>query len=257
VGTLLRKRSQSIVAAGAGDPGAGGGREDAGQLSGKGKHFMNFLEIQFALRGRTLPADHGYALYSAVKKLLQDSTDNSIPKDLPPDVRLCSISGIPDRAGMIYLNRGSKVRLRCPSEQIQTWYRLLQNQVFDVRGHLIRLIQPQITLPEASNALTSRLVTFKLEAVDHADVPRYFLESCQKGLERLDVKGQAFISSDVNGDLARRTLQVKDKKIVGYGVVVEGLSQEDSLKLQWHGLGGRQHFGCGWFYPAREVADVS
>ncbi len=218
---------------------------------------MNFLEIQFNLRGKTLPADHGYALYSAVKQLLQASEDQSLPKDLPSDVRLCSVPGIPDRSGMIYLNRGSRFRLRCPSEQMQTWYRLMQNQVLDIRGHLIRLVQPRITLPEASDTLASRLVTFKLEAIDHADVPRYFLESCQKGLERLDIKGKAFIPSDHDGDLARRTLQIRDKKVVGYGVVVEGLSQEDSLKLQWYGLGGRQHFGCGWFYPIREEANAS
>jgi CRISPR-associated protein Cas6 len=218
---------------------------------------MNFLEIQFVLRGKTLPADHGYALYSAIKKLLQEAENESIPKDLPSEVRLCSIPGISDRAGMIYLNRGSRFRLRCPSEQMQIWYRFLQNQVFDIRGHLIRLVQPRITLPEASDTLASRLVTFKLDAINHVDVPRYFLESCQKGLERLEIRGQAFIPSDANGDLARRMLQVKYKKIIGYGVVVEGLSQEDSLKLQWHGLGGRQHFGCGWFYPVREEANVS
>ena len=218
---------------------------------------MNFLEIQFALRGKTLPADHGYALYSAVKKLLQETEDESLPKDLPSEVHLCSIPGIPDRAGMIYLNRGSRFRVRCPSEQMQTWYRFLQNQDFDIRGHLIRLVQPRITLPEASDTLASRLVTFKLDAIDHAEVPRYFLESCQKGLERLEIKGQAFIPSDADGDLARRTIQVKDKKIVGYGVIVEGLNQEDSLKLQWHGLGGRQHFGCGWFYPAKQKLDAA
>ena len=218
---------------------------------------MNFLEIQFALRGKTLPSDHGYALYSAIKKLLQSTSNESLPNDLPSEVRLCSISGIPDQAGMIYLNRGSRFRVRCPSDQMQAWYRFLQNQVFDIRGHLIRLVQPRITLPEASDTLASRLVTFKLDAIDHADVPRYFLESCQKGLERLEIKGQSFIKSDVNGDLARCTIQVKDKKIVGYSVVIEGLSQEDSLKLQWHGLGGRQHFGCGWFYPTREEANAS
>lgn len=218
---------------------------------------MNFLEIQFALRGKTLPADHGYALYAAVKKRLQETDDELLPKDLPSEVRLGSVSGLPDRAGMIYLNRGSQLRLRCPSEQMQLWYRFLQNQVFDIRGHLIRLVQPRITLPEASDTLAARLVTFKLDSIDHADVPRYFLESCQKGLERLEVKGQVFIPSDANGDLTRRTLQVKDKKIVGYGVVVEGLSSDDSLKLQWHGLGGRQHFGCGWFYPVREGCDAA
>lgn len=218
---------------------------------------MNFLEIQFVLRGKKLPADHGYALYAAVKKRLQETDDELLPKDLPSEVRLCSVSGLPDRAGMIYLNRWSRLRLRCPSEQMQLWYRFLQNQVFDIRGHLIRLVQPRITLPEASDTLAARLVTFKLDSIDHAHVPRYFLESCQKGLERLEVQGQVFIPSDVNGDLSRRTLQVKDKKIVGYGVVVEGLSSDDSLKLQWHGLGGRQHFGCGWFYPVREGCDAA
>ncbi len=218
---------------------------------------MDFLEIRFALQGKTLPADHGYALYSAVKKRLQEQEKESLPNDLPAEVHLCTISGVPDRAGMIYLNRGSRFRLRCPSNQIQLWYRFFQNQVLDIRGHLIRLVQPRITLPEASDTLASRLVTFKLEAIDHADVPRYFLESCQKGLERLDIKGKAFIPSDHDGDLARRTLQIRDKKVVGYGVVVEGLSQEDSLKLQWYGLGGRQHFGCGWFYPIREEANAS
>lgn len=225
---------------------------------------MNFLEIQFALRGKTLPADHGYALYSAVKQLIQQS-EESMDSDfsdcksvnLPADVRLSSISGISDRDGMIYLYRGSRLRLRCPADQVQLWYRLLQNQILDIRGHLIRLVQPRLTLPKPSDMLKARLVTFKLEAIDHAEVPYYFLESCKKGLERLEICAQASIDSTPEGDLARRTLKVKNKFILGYGVVVEGLSDEDSLKLQWYGLGGRRHFGCGWFYPVKEDFDAA
>ncbi|MFN5763400.1 MAG: type I-MYXAN CRISPR-associated protein Cas6/Cmx6, partial [Pseudanabaena sp.] len=47
----------------------------------------------------------------------------------------------------------------------------------------------------------------------------------------------------------------KHKHIVGYGVVVEGLSDEDSIKLQSIGMGGRKHFGCGWFYPVKELGN--
>ncbi len=79
---------------------------------------MNFVELRFALVGKTLPADHGYALYSALKKLLQTLPDSSLLRDLPPEVRLCSISGIPNRSGIIYLNRDSRLRVRCPSEQM-------------------------------------------------------------------------------------------------------------------------------------------
>jgi CRISPR-associated protein Cas6 len=217
---------------------------------------MNFLEIQFALGGttKTLPADHGYALYSAVKQILQKAEVE--PQDIPAEVKLCSVPGVPNREGKIYLHRRSRVRLRCPADQVQTWYRFLQNQELNIRGHKIRLARPRLMLPEASETLKARMVTFKLESIDHPELPRYFLESCQKGLDRLEIKGQStFIPSNEDGSLARRTLQVKDKKIVGFSVVVEGLSEADSLKLQWHGLGGRQHFGCGWFYPYKEEAD--
>jgi CRISPR-associated protein Cas6 len=47
----------------------------------------------------------------------------------------------------------------------------------------------------------------------------------------------------------RRILTVKDKKIVGFSLVAHGLSDEDSIKLQSHGIGGRRSMGCGIFNP--------
>jgi CRISPR-associated protein Cas6 len=216
---------------------------------------MNFLEIQFGIGGTTkmLPADHGYSLYSAIKRALQQ-TENA-PQDLPVDVKLCSVPGIPIADGKIHLHKNSRVRLRCPADEVQIWYRLLQNLELNIQSHSIRLVKPKLILPEPAADLKARMVTFKLEKekVDSPELPKYFLESCRKGLEKLEIDGKvAFIPSDLDGNLARRTLQVKEKKIVGYSVAIEGLSTEDSLKLQCHGLGGRQHFGCGWFYPVKE-----
>ena len=220
---------------------------------------MNFLEIQFALRGQTLPADHGYSLYSALKNIVSEESkkiilENTRIKDFPPEVILSTIPGVPDRQGLIYLNRSSRLRLRCPLEQAQQWYLLFQNQVLNIRGHLIRLVQPRLCLLEPSEVLKSRLVTFKLEKWDIHDAPIYFLESCKKALERLEIEAQTFIDSNVDGDLAVRSLRIKKKNVMGFGVVVENLNDEDSLKLQCYGLGGRKHFGCGWFYPNKEVA---
>lgn len=173
---------------------------------------MNFLEIQFSLRGQTLPADHGYALYSAIKRLCQEKQETLHDENnLPSEVLLCSIPGIPNKDGIIYLNRASRFRLRCPAEQAQQWYRLLQNQVLDIRGHLIRLIQPRLTLPQTSKVLKARLVTFRLEQWDSQKAPVYFLESCQKALENLEVNGQAFIDSNSDGDLALRAIKIREK----------------------------------------------
>ncbi|MCS6812015.1 MAG: type I-MYXAN CRISPR-associated protein Cas6/Cmx6 [Cyanobacteria bacterium] len=214
---------------------------------------MEFLEVQFSLRGRTLPADHGYSLYSAIKQTLKELEQGQVNDAgvIPPEVLISSIPGIPDRDGMIYLNRYSRLRLRCPSDQAKRWYRL-QNQVLDIQGHLIRLIQPRLMLPQPGELLKARLVTFKLTDINHNDVPRYFLESCKRALDSLEIQGNPFIDSNEQGDLARRTITIKQKKVLGYGIGVDGLSAADSIKLQCLGLGGRKHFGCGWFYAPRD-----
>jgi CRISPR-associated protein Cas6 len=219
---------------------------------------INFLELQFSLRGQTLPADHGYALYSTIKKLCQQEKSSLLNQDnFSTDVLLSSIPGIPNKDGLIYLNKNSRFRLRFPAEQASQWYRFLQNQVLDIRGHLIRLIQPRLTLPETSPLLKARLVTFRLEQWNSQEAPFYFLESCQKSLEKMEVNAKAFIDSNSEGDLALRAIKIREKNVLGYGVVIEGLNAEDSLKVQGFGLGGRKHFGCGWFYPAKEEADAA
>lgn len=227
--------------------------------------MTNYLEVQFSLRGKTLPADHGYALYSCIKRLLKSE---DYPKDLreqllqeegiSSEVLLCSVPGVPNREGTIFLNRESRLRLRCPAEQAKYWYQGLQNRVLDLNNHVIRLIQPRLTLPRPSTVLKARLVVFKLERWNTHEAPQYFLESCQKALANLEIQGQAFIDSNAEGDLALRALKIKDKQVLGFGVTVEDLESEDSIKLQSLGLGGRKHFGCGWFYPAeKEASDAA
>ncbi len=158
---------------------------------------MNFLEIQFSLRGQTLPSRHVYSGYSAIKKLCQEEQPDLLEdNNIPSNILLSGISGVADKNGILYLNQFSRLRLRCPVEQAPKWYRFLQNKVLDIQGHLIRLIQPRLTLPEPSNALKARLVIFRLQQWNSQEAPFYFLESCQKALEQKEIKGKAFIDSN-------------------------------------------------------------
>jgi CRISPR-associated protein Cas6 len=108
-----------------------------------------------------------------------------------------------------------------------------------------------MSLPQPSPSLRSRLVTFKLKEWNTQEVPIHFLTSCQQALKALDIEGDIYIDSNRDGNLAQRALQVHHRNILGFGVCVEGLNEDDSLKLQCCGLGGRKHFGCGWFYPVK------
>jgi len=92
-----------------------------------------------------------------------------------------------------------------------------------------------------------------LEQWNSQEAPIHFLHSCRRALENLGIEGKVFIDSNADGDLALRALKIREKNVLGYGVVVEGLKEEDSIKLQVLGLGGRKHFGCGWFYPYKET----
>ncbi|WP_126148397.1 type I-MYXAN CRISPR-associated protein Cas6/Cmx6 [Synechococcus elongatus] len=204
------------------------------------------LHLAFSLVGKTIPADHGYRLYSAIKKTLGEP-------ELPKEVSISTVVGTSTGEGYLWLQKWSRLRFRFPADQVQRWYQL-QGQVLDLNGHLIRLVQPQLYLPQPATSLRARIVVIKLKDWDEASAPRYFLESCQRGLEALSIKGEVWIPSTANGDLARKSLRIKDKHVLGYSVQVDQLSPEDSLRLQDVGLGGRQHFGAGWFHPIRQEA---
>ena len=47
-------------------------------------------------------------------------------------------------------------------------------------------------------------------------------------------------------------VRVKGKAVVGYSLIVSGLTAAESVRLQEHGLGGRTRMGCGFFLPVRE-----
>jgi hypothetical protein len=66
---------------------------------------MNFLETQFSLRGKTLPADHGYSLYSAIKQIWHNTHLANQNLEIPSDILLSSISGVGNKQELIYLSR--------------------------------------------------------------------------------------------------------------------------------------------------------
>jgi CRISPR-associated protein Cas6 len=48
-------------------------------------------------------------------------------------------------------------------------------------------------------------------------------------------------------------LRIQGRRIVGYALRVVGLTDEDSVRLQEEGLGGRRRMGCGVLVPFTSV----
>jgi CRISPR-associated protein Cas6 len=186
-----------------------------------------------------IPADHGYLLYSAVSRAL-------------PEAHQADGYGIHPLRGRqlggrtLQLTERSRLVIRTEAEHIARFLPL-SGKPLRLLDRTLRVGVPQVRPLVPAAALRSRLVTIKLaEAISQspAAAAESFRAAAARQLADLGIAREAALSLG-----KRRTLRIKDKEVVGYEVLVEGLAAEESLRLQSEGLGGRRHMGCGIFVP--------
>jgi CRISPR-associated protein Cas6 len=195
-----------------------------------------FIELSFGITGETLPADHGYGLYSAIAHLCPMVHEQE-------GISISTISGEPDRQGKIYLSKSSQLKIRLPYEADKIAQILpLAGQTLKVGAHSIQLSIPQIFPLRPFDKLRSRIVTIK-----KFQEPEPFLEAVKRQMDVLGIQGNAFIPLDEEGQPLRKAIKIKQYSVVGFGLVVTDLSDEDSIRLQTNGLGGKHRMGCGVF----------
>jgi CRISPR-associated protein Cas6 len=195
------------------------------------------VNVHFPVQGRQLPADHGYKLYSAVTRQLPALHGATW-------FGLELLSGIPWREGIIVLpTRGAHLRLRIPADRYGQVLPLAGRRL-DIEGHTIRLGIPTARplIPAAS--LYARCVTIK----KFAD-PEPFLDAARRQLDALAVTSTLELPTDDQGRPRRRIITIQGKRVVGFSLAAHNLNDEDSLRLQTAGIGGRRAMGCGHFNP--------
>lgn len=191
---------------------------------------MPYVDLAFKLTGSTVPVDHGYALYSAISRILPEIHGAK-------NMGVHPIRGTYSGNGELMLRDSSRLVLRLESERIGEVLKLAGKRL-DIDSHYIRVGIPEVRLLRPRASLYSRLVTIKgfME-------PPAFLRAAQRQFEKLEVESEIQVGE-------RRTFRVKDKQVVGFEVTVPTLSEADSLRLQENGIGGRRKIGCGIFLPA-------
>jgi len=195
------------------------------------------VTVHFPVQGRQLPADHGYALYSAITRQLP-------ALHAAPWLGIELLSGIPWRQGIIVLpTRGASLRLRIPADHYGHVLPLAGKRL-DIAGHLIRLGIPSARplIPAAS--LYARAVTIK--KFTEAEP---FLEAARRQLDAMGITATLELPLDEQGRFRRRIVNIHGRAIVGFSLTAHNLSDDDSLHLQTVGIGGRRAMGCGLFNP--------
>lgn len=195
------------------------------------------INVSFPVQGQKLPADHGYLLYSAISRMMPALHEKKW-------FGISLISGVPFDKGVIALPaRGAKLCLRIPADKFGEVIPLAGKRL-EIDGHQIRLGVPLAQPLQPAPLLYSKIVTFR----NSTEIEK-FLETARRDLiEKLEIKAALELPNE-EISRHRRIITVKGKKIVGFSLVVRDLSDEDSIKLQSEGLGGRRSMGCGIFNP--------
>lgn len=209
-------------------------------------------DLSFSIHtNRPIPSDHGYLLFAALT-------------DAVPLIRTTEEIGVHPIRGrqiggrQIMIADWSRLTLRTPIELVHVWMPLA-GKLLRIGNVLLRVGVPTIFPLRDASSLRSRLVTIKGATDSDA-----FIASARQTLNALEISERAKITIPVrlhaseNANeahaLIRRTINIKGRQIIGYELHVDGLTGEESLRLQVNGIGGRRHMGCGVFTPFRESA---
>jgi CRISPR-associated protein Cas6 len=192
---------------------------------------MPYVDLAFRLTGSKVPVDHGYALYSAISRLVPEFHGAE-------NIGVHPIRGIYSGNGELTLRDSSRLVLRLESERIGEFLKLAGKRL-EIGNCNLRVGIPELRMLRPRPSLYSRLVTIK-----GFMKPEGFLEAAKRQLEKVGVEAELQVGE-------RRTLRVKDKQVVGFEIGALGLDAEDSIHLQEDGLGGRRRMGCGVFVPWR------
>lgn len=196
------------------------------------------IDLTFPLLGsQPLQSDHGYHLYSAISHALPAAHESN-------GIALHPICGRQIGNRGMQLSESSSLTIRMADDRISDFLPLAGKQL-KLAGCTLRVGIPQVRALTAATALRSRLVTIK----NGMDPARFTAEL----LRKLAAMG---VSEDAQVTLGkRRTLRIKDKEVVGYEVLIEALTAEESLAVQTNAVAdpqlgfSRRHMGCGVFVP--------
>ena len=203
------------------------------------------VDIFFAVTGRHVPADHGYALFGAISRVLETPDDQWLHGN--PHVGLHLIRGAYDGQGKLLLSDNARLGLRLPVELLPKTLKLAGKRI-ELDGCPVRIGTSRSAALIPAATLYSRIVTTK----NGEDIARFEAE-VKRQLDVLGVCGKPLRipakndSENADHEHGRRIFRVSSKTIVGYSMLVTELTAEESICLQEKGLGGRRRMGCGVF----------
>jgi len=208
--------------------------------------FADIVDAVFAISCRSLPVDHAWALSQAVQVVLPWFAEE-------PGAGLHLIYGAASASGwmrpegadaLLQLSRRAKLALRLPRRRLDDAAALL-GRTLQVAGWPLRVEKIALRPLSRITTLFSRCVVFAAEGDETA-----FLAAAAGELGALGIRPATMLCGRVTPVATpARTYRTRS-------LMLAGLTPEQSLALQRHGLGAERKLGCGLFIPHKDIADL-
>lgn len=194
------------------------------------------LDLVFALTGSAVVLDYRDLLWREVTAVLPWL-------DREADVGVLPLAGVSPGDRELYLTRRARLSLRLPEERVGD-ARALSGQVLRLGGEVT--VGPASERPLApAKVLYSAFV-----CVGEMDETA-FMTVCRQRLESAGIPAQMVCGK------ARRATLADGGELRGYSLMLFGLGEQESLRLQSLGLGEERRRGCGIFVPHKSIAAVA
>jgi len=208
--------------------------------------FADIVDAVFAISCRSLPVDHAWALSQAVQAVLPWFAEE-------PGAGLHTVYGAASASGwmrpegadaLLQLSHRAKLALRLPRHRLDDAAALL-GRTLEVAGQPLRVDKLAVRPLSRITTLFSRCVVLAAEGDEAA-----FLAAAAGELGALGIKPGTMLCGRVTPVATpERTYQTRS-------LMLAGLTPEQSLALQRHGLGAERKLGCGLFIPHKDIADL-
>jgi CRISPR-associated protein Cas6 len=206
----------------------------------------DILDAVFAISCRSLPVDHAYALSQAIQAALPWFAQE-------PGAGLHTIYGAASASGwtrpegadaLLQLSHRAKLALRLPRHRLDDAATLL-GRTLQVAGWPLRVDRLSLRPLSRITTLFSRCVVFAAAGDEAA-----FLAAAAGALGALGINPGTMLCGRVTPVATpARTYQTRS-------LMLAGLTPEQSLALQQHGLGVERKLGCGVFIPHKDIGDL-
>jgi len=189
-------------------------------------------DVQFELKGRALPKDHGYALFLELARLLPWIADEET-------LGIHPVHGADTGLGELVLSRRTRLVIRTPIDRVE--------EIMQLSGKTIHIAGEPLQIGAAkTRPLTLHTPLYAHCVTTGSDDETVFAADIIRLLDEMHIDTR-FICG------RRQSITTANGVVSGYSLMLHGLPVEHAVQIQVSGLGGNRKLGCGIFIPHKSI----